>query len=165
VTVFAQIPLTPPADSPAGLLGWAVAIVMAGAIVIWRLREKERTAQMVALQTRLEDREKTIIGLGDKLDLQRKESHYELESVRTAHADHVRRVVIAIGRRSTPRQAARGASEWEELPTDVRDVLDLVAGALAPPADPFADLEGWRPDEKTPPETPAPRPRMPSRPR
>jgi hypothetical protein len=138
---------------------------MAGAIVIWRLREKERAAQIVAFQTRLEDAKETITGLGKKLDLQRNEAHDELEAVREAHADHVRRVVIAISRRSTPRQAARGASEWEELPTDVRDVLDLVAGALAPPVDPFADLEGWRPDEKTPPENPAPHPNPPSRPR
>jgi hypothetical protein len=165
MTVLAQIPgvPAPPANSPVAFLGWAVAIAMGIAIFVWRLREKERTEQIGGLKTQVTDRDLTIVKLGEKLDRERIESQARVDNL-------TQRTVVAIARRSSPQQAARGAEQWQELPTGVRDVLDIVAKAMEPApkhVDPFADLEEWTPTGATsrpPPEPSRPyRGKLPSR--
>lgn len=172
-------PITPPINSVVDILGWAVAVILFGLLAIWRLREKDRSEadkkaeearveQLGALKAMLDDREATIARLGKKLDDEREELKRKLEESERDHKRDLERAAHAITQRSSPAQAMRGASQWEELPTGMRNMLDLVAEALRPPPptiDPFPDLEDWSPDKPTPPAPPRPRAKMPSRPR
>jgi hypothetical protein len=164
VTTLAQLaaPLTPPADSPAGLLGWALAVVLGGLLVLFGLREKDRRDERTRLQTELEREraERARERVEAKEVLERLGRRYDEAQVQLT--EHSRRTAMAMARRSGP-DAFRDPEQWREMPTGVRDMLELVAQAMAPPVDPFADLQEWTPSRSDPPKPP--RPRLPSRPR
>lgn len=129
---------TPPSDSPASLLGWACTVILAGLLIIWKLRESERTKTITALETRLKDKEDVIVRLGEKID-----------AINEARIEDAKKTVLAIARRSTAQQISHGVEQWEEAPSIVKDMMkmmsEMVDAAQKPVKDPFPELEEWTP--------------------
>jgi len=146
VTVLAQIP-APPTDSPAGLLGWAVAAVLVGALALFKLREKERAAELTRLIADKASLETKVDLLqADKDHLQDK---YTTEVRRTARSISLAREALSVRTGAPP---ASQDDDFEES-TGVHANLNERARAEV-------DKLAREFIESTP-----PRQRMPSRPR
>jgi hypothetical protein len=137
--------------------GGVATVIVALVTALWN-SFKRRDAQYVGgLKADLVSARESVTRLGEKLDLERRQAKQELEDERRAHVFDNERTAHAIARASSAEQVA--ARSWEEFPTSVRDRMELIAQAAAPPekkTDLFADLEGWTPTSSHPPPSKKP---------
>lgn len=143
-----MIDVQPPNTGDAGKLGpWLlstiITVVLAVFAALWAaFKGKDAKlvggleAQIKAKDDIIKERDTTIVGLGLKLDKQREEAAKELalqreeyKKLQEARAEDQRRMVGALFAARDPNRSSDG---YEEAPTGVRELIDIVAPRRQP---------------------------------
>lgn len=137
-----MIDVPPPQSSAAqdaahGLLPWLLTVVVGGFGVLWAQIRAKDLKLVGALEARIEEQKKqydaleassaaTIMKLGTKLDDQRDKFQAELNEEKQARIEDARRTASLLLRGHVNRGRSDRPTEWDEAPTGVRELLELV---------------------------------------
>lgn len=133
-----DVPTPPPVpDLAHGLGPYLFALGVAGVGALWGTIRAKDTKLVGALEARIEEQRKQYealekskaeitASLGKKLDDQREKAEAELKEERDARIEDARRTASLLLRAHVGRGRSDRPSEWDEAPTGVRELLELV---------------------------------------
>ncbi len=142
---------TPPPIGTDPTHGWApylLTLAVAGVGAVWGTMRGKDAKLVGALEARIEEQRKQLealeaskealtASLGKKLDDQRDKLQDELNEERKARIEDARRTAGLLLREHVGRGRSDRPSEWDEAPTGVRELLELVVpGAIDGRRDP-----------------------------
>lgn len=136
---------TPPPVGPDLTHGWGpylLTLAVAGVGAVWGTMRGKDAKLVGALEARIEEQRKQLETLqaskeaitailGKKLDDQREEFEQELEDERLARIEDARRTASLLLRGHVNRGRSDRPTEWDEAPTGVRELLELVVPGLS----------------------------------
>lgn len=131
---------TPPSPVPDLAHGWGpylFALGIAGVGALWGTIRAKDAKLVGALEARIEEQRKQYeslekskaemtASLGKKLDDQREKAEAELKEERDARIEDARRTASLLLRAHVGRGRSDRPTEWDEAPTGVRELLELV---------------------------------------
>ena len=128
---------TPPPDLTHGLGPYLLTMAVAGVGAVWGMMRGKDAKLVSALEARIDEQKKQFealeeakeavtTSLGKKLDEQREKFESELNDERKARIEDARRTASVLLRGYVGRGSSDRPTEWDEAPTGVRELLELV---------------------------------------
>lgn len=130
-------------DLTHGIGPYLLTMAVAGVGAVWGVMRGKDARLVGALEARIEEQKKQYTelqaskeaitaSLGKKLDDQREKFEQELNDERVARIEDARRTASLLLRGHVNRGRSDRPTEWDEAPTGVRELLELVVPGLGP---------------------------------